>query len=221
MIIRKVVPRLISLFEFFEGSELTLTVETGERAHKKPYAKLYVEGHTLYKNINLGGGRAGSDYPEFVIEEDTLLRAVRKFVDLIEYQWIMFGKKQVVKVPQLSRHVDSVEGFSLNRVQKPKAIHLFEFVDANQLTLTILTGEDAFGAKTVQASIEGYGIGHRNTHNELAYECKSSEAKALKELVTRISNRYIAPCYYTNGCCLQVDNDKKIRVPALHTDRRP
>ena len=216
MITRETIPREISLFEFFEKSKLTLTVETRESAHKKQYVKLYVKGHTLSENINKGCGRSETIYPDFTVKNDNLRWAVFKFIDLIQGEGIYKDKKLVVKVPVLSRHINSEDFWYVKKIQGPKAISIFDFVEDNNLELVISTGENVSGAKTVSARINGYGIVNEYVGNgiKLAQGCANNERDAIRKLIDRISENNIAPSYYQSGWSM-VDESKKIDVPAL------
>ncbi len=120
----------------------------------------------------------------------------------------------MLKVPPLSYNTEGHEDFDVLR--GTKAVSLFDWVEKENLTLVISTGETIAGKPFVRAEFEEYGIvgSHCGNGVILTLAIEDTERLALKELTEKISEKCIAPQYYKNGWSC-VDETKKIKVPAL------
>lgn len=215
MIERKIIPRELTLFEFFQENNLTLTVKLGEHTFCKKYVKMYVEGHTLFERVNMGWGRSDTIYPDFTTEEDSVSEVTRKMIDHITGEWICFNKKPVVQVPTLSYNTENWRD-TVKIIHGPCAINFYDWLEKENLTLTISQCEDVNGKAFVRVELEGYGIVKSHVGNgiKLALAIEATESKAILKLIEIISEHHIAPSYRKSGWSC-VNEDQKIKIPAL------
>ena len=208
MIERKIIPRHLNLFEFCKKHNLPLVIERGEHAFKKPYTRLCIMGYTGYYYYSQ------VEYREIDFEAESLQAVTIETIDYIVRGGLYIDKKLMLKVPPLSYSTEGHEGFDI--IQGPKAVALFDWVEKENLTLVISTGETVKGKPFVRAEFKEYGIvgSHCGDGEKLTLAIEDTELLALKELTKKISEEYIAPQYYQNGWS-RVDETKKIKVPAL------
>ncbi len=208
MIKRETIPRHLNLFEFCKKHNLPLIIERGEHAFKKPYTRMFIEGRTAYDYYSR------IKYQDILFEAESLQEVINKTVDYLVGKKICFNEKVVLRVPPLSYSAEGHEAFGILR--GTKAVALFDWVEKENLTLVISTCESVKGKLLVRAEFEKYGIvgSHCYDGEVLTLAVEDTEEQALKKLIEKISEEYIAPQYYKNGWSC-VDETKKIKVPAL------
>ena len=193
---------------FAKKHNLPLVIERGEHAFKKPYTRLCITGYTGYYYYS------AIEYREIDFEAESLQTVTNETIDYIVKNGLYINKKLVLKVPPLSYSTKGHEDFNI--VQGPRSVALFDWVEKENLTLVISTGETVKGKPFVRAEFKEYGIvgSHCGDGEKLTLAIEDTELLALKELTKKISEEYIAPQYYKNGWSC-VDETKKIKVPAL------